>query len=200
MTPRTNSDSSKPAKRQSSQALVDLIKKKVDLSDFLEVEAGCRLKWCETNVSAVTLCPMPSHRDTKPSFRIKLMDSGVWVFNCWGCGVKGTIIDFCMEYYGMNFPDAVLFLQKKFGFENSSALITASLKDIRKKSNMQKKMEYTHIVTSNQCRTLLRKNYEKYSKWVASAYRQMNDALAKEDVKVIEAIGFEASKKTQEKV
>jgi DNA primase len=190
----------KSARKQSSQILVELIKKKIDLSDFMETEAGCRLKWYETGVSAGTLCPMPSHRDSKPSFRIKLMDSGIWIFHCLGCGVKGTIIDFCMEYFGMNFSDTVLFLCKKYGFKESKDLVTASLKDIKKKSNLQKKMEYTHIVTSNQCRTLLRKNYDRYSKWVGASYRKMNEALDKEDVKVIEAIGNEASKKMQEKV
>ena len=59
----------------------------------------------------------------------------------------------------------------------------------------EKKMEYIHIVTSNQCRMLLRKDYDKHSKWVASAYRRMNEALDNNDMDVIERIGFDASAK-----
>lgn len=183
--------------KMSSQFLFELIKKSVDLSEFLETEIGCKLKWYEPNVSAGTVCPI--HKDTKPSFRIKKMENGVWILHCLGCGVKGTIIDFCMEYYDLNFSDAILFLCKKYGFKESKDAVMTCLKDVKKKSNMQKKMEYTHIVTSNQCRMLLRKNYAEHSKWVGEMYRKMNDALENENVNVIEQIGFEASRKIQQK-
>ena len=183
----------------SSQFLFEFIKKNVDLSEFLETEIGCRLKWYEPNVSAGVICPMPNHKDTKPSFRIKKMEDNIWIFHCLGCGVKGTIIDFCMEYYGLNFSDAVIFLCKKYGFKESKDMVSKCLKDIKKKSNMQKKMEYTHIITSNQCRQLLRKDYDKHSKWVALSYKKMNEALGNDNVNVIEQIGYEASRKMVEK-
>jgi DNA primase len=183
-----------------SRYLYDFVKKKVDLSDFLETEIGCKLNWYDQGVSAGTICPLPHHKDNKPSFRIKLMEEdGVWVYHCLGCGAKGTIIDFFMEYYGIHTSaEAILRICTKFGFKDSTELAISCLKDVKKRANFQKKIEFTHIVTSNQCRMLLRKNFSKYHKWVASVYRRMNDALENEDIEIVEAVGSEASRKMQE--
>jgi len=183
-----------------SPYLFDFIKKKVDLSNFLETEAGCHLRWYEAGKAAGTICPLPSHNDTKPSFRILKADNDVWIWHCLGCGAKGTIIDFCMDYYGLNSAaEAVLFLCNKFGFKKDSELVTDSLKDVKKKINLQKKMDCIHVVSSRQCHALLRKNFNQYSRWVAKAYHRMNEALEKDDIETIESIGFEASSKMQEK-
>jgi len=184
-------------KTGSSVYLYDFIKKKVDLAEFLETEAGCTLKWFEPDVAAGTVCPMPHHKDTKPSFRIKKMEEdGVWIFHCLGCSSKGTIIDFSMEYYGLSSAsEAVWFICRKFGFKKDVELVAESLKDVKKKINSQRKLECAHIVSANQCRTLLRRDYEANSKWVASAYVSMNKALDAEDISAIEEIGFEASSK-----
>jgi len=179
--------------------LFDFIKKKVDLSNFLETEIGCHLYWYEPGVSAGCSCPMPGHSEKKPSFRIKKTDDNVWIYNCFGCSAKGTIIDFCMEYYGMDSSaDAVIYLRNKFGLKGDGGLVTDSLKDVKKKINLQKKMECTNIVSSRQCHALLRKDFDKHSKWVADAYHKMNEALDKEDIDTLESIGFEASNKMQE--
>ena len=177
-----------------SKYLYEFIKKKVDLADFLETEIGCQLRWYDQGISAGTVCPLPHHKDTQPSFRIKLMgEDEVWVYHCLGCGSKGTIIDFFMEYYGINTSaEAIIAICNKFGFKDSKELAVDCLKDVKKRVNFQKKIEFTHIVSSNQCRMLLRKNFQKYHKWVASAYRKMNDALAEEDIETVEDIGSEA--------
>ena len=181
--------------------LYDLVKKKVDLSEFLETEIGCVMKWYEPNISAGTICPMPHHKDSKPSFRIKFIEEdSLWIFHCLGCGAKGTIIDFFMEYYRINnSAEAVLRICKKFGFDKDKSFSSAQLNDIKKKVDFHKKLEYTHIVTSNQCRMLLQKDISKYSKWIGNAYRKMNDAMDKEDIRVIEEIASEAHKKLMEK-
>jgi DNA primase len=181
--------------------LYDYVKQKVDLSEFLENDIGCRLQWLEKGVSARCSCPMPHHRDTAPSFYIRLFDdSHVWIYNCFGCGAKGSIIDFFVEYYGLDgFSEAVVYICNKFNIKMDEEFDTTSLNEVKKKANLDKKMEYIHIVSSNQCRMLLRKNYDRYYKWVASAYRAMNKALDKSDIKTVEAIGFQASSKIQEK-
>ena len=80
-------DKRKPKKQ--SNYLYDFIKKKIDLAEFLEAEAGCTLEWLEENVSARTICPMPHHKEAKPSFRIKLIEEDdVWIYHCFGCGAK----------------------------------------------------------------------------------------------------------------
>jgi DNA primase len=186
--------------RKTPLYMYEFVKKKVDLAEFLETELGCHLNWYEPHVSAGTLCPMPKHQEAKPSFRLKFIEEdGLWIYHCLGCGAKGTVIDFFMEYYGIpTSAQAVLAICHRFNIKDSSDLAIKSLGDVKKRVNFQKKMEMTHIVTSNQCRNLLRKDLDRYSKWVATAYQKMNIALENEDIATIEAVGMEASSKMME--
>jgi len=187
-------------KKSSIHYLYDFIKGKVNLPDFIERETGSRIIWYQQDTYAGSVCPMPSHREDKASFKIRLTNDGIWVYHCFGCGVKGTIIDFCMDYYGIDSSaKAVAFLCKKLNIKKGSELIVDSFKDIKKKINLQKKVECAHIVAANQCRNLLRKNYNQYNKWVAASYKLMNQALDMEDIDTIESIGYQATNKIQEK-
>ena len=183
-----------------SPYLYDYIKKKVDLSEFLSTEIGCNLRWYEPKISAGTICPMPNHKDNNPSFRIKFIEEdNVWIYNCLGCSSHGTIIDFCMEYYGLNSSaEAALFICNKFGFKKTDAVVTDGLKDVKTRVNLQKKINCANIVASRQCFSLLKKDYHKHNKWVKDAYKIINKALDEEDLSAIESIGFEASNKIQE--
>jgi len=53
--------------------------KKIDLASFIEAETGC--SWD----GGTCICPMPSHRDSKPSFSVSEQHDGIWLFNCFGC-------------------------------------------------------------------------------------------------------------------
>ena len=187
-------------KVQNVTAVLDYVKKHVDFPHFLESQIGCNLKWYKAHRSAATRCPMPNHKDDLPSFRIQHKEAdGIWVYHCFGCGSGGTIVDFFMDYYGLsNLMEAVEAIAEKFGFTGTEADILRGMKDIKKQVDTGKKMECAHIVACNQCRMLLRKNYEKYAKWVAQAYRRMNDALDAEKIDVIEQVGSEASRKMGE--
>jgi len=176
----------------------EYVKKNVDLSEFLETEVGCTLRWSEPNVSANCVCPL--HGDTDPSFHLNFRDEGLWVYHCFGCEAKGTIIDLVKEYYALPTAAAsVIWIFQKFGWANDEDLIIDSLKGIQKKINIQKKMECANIVTSNQCRMLLRKDYGRYSKWVGESYRRMNKALDEGDIDTLESMGFELSTKLGER-
>lgn len=181
--------------------LYSFIKQKIDLSDFLSNELGLRLTWCEPKTSAKTNCPMPHHQDKNASFHVKFLEEDkMWVYNCFGCGAHGNIINFFMDYYGIfYYSDAALAICDKFSIKHSDVLVTDSIKDVKKKVNLQRKINCAHVVSSRQCFTLLKKDYTKYNKWVAEAYRTMNKALDDEDLSIIESIGFEARDKIQEK-
>ena len=182
-----------------SKNLFDYVKRKVDLSEFLETEIACTLKWYEPNVSAGCLCPFPDHNEKVGSFRIKLTD-GIWIFHCFGCDRSGTIINFCQMYYALESPfDALAFLCKKFGFEKVSQFELDSLGAVDKKFDVKKKMECAHVEVASQCRRLLKKNYHKYGQWVSSAYKTLNKALDDNDIDLVEKIGFEACNKIGEK-
>jgi hypothetical protein len=179
--------------------LFEFVKKKVDLSELLE-DLGCQLFWMRGKESAKCLCPIPSHKDGIPSFHVTyLEEDGLWVYKCYGCGAKGTIIDFFMDYYSIPTPSqAVIAICNKYGFKEGKDLAIECLRDVKKKANLQKKIEYSHIVTANQCRMLLRKDYDRFNKWVAASYKKMDKALDLDDINTIESIGFEASRKMME--
>jgi DNA primase len=178
--------------------LYDYVKKKVDLADFLEVEIGQRLRWYERGLTAGCLCPL--HGDGNASLRLKYIEEdGKWIYHCLGCGSSGTIINFVKEYYNLRSnSEALIWICKKYNFKNEQKMIIDCLRDAKKKTQIDKKIEFANIVTSNQCRMLLRKNYEKNCEWVANTYKRLNKALHDEDLSEIESIGFEASRKMQE--
>lgn len=182
--------------------LYDYIKKNINLGDFLETEIGADLKWKEDNLSASCICPMPHHKDSNPSFCIKLdEDSGVWIYQCWGCGSKGTILDFCLDYYEMQkLSDVVDMLSKKFKFKDAKDIVVNSLKNLRKKINLQKRMEYQNIVVSNQCRALLKSDFKKNSLFVSRIYKDLNEALDSEDMEKILEIDNIVFNRSQESI
>ena len=180
--------------------LQSFIKKKVNLADFIERETNCKIIWYQEDVYAGTVCPMPNHPEAKPSFKIKRMEDDTWTFNCFGCGVGGTIINFCMDYFGIKtWEESVEFICKKMNIPVGSALDENEIKDSKKRVYLRKKVECAHIVTANQCRNLLKKDYDRYGKWVANSYKALNEALDKDDIDVIESIGYQATDKIQEK-
>jgi len=180
--------------------IYDYIKRNVNLADFLQKEINCTLKWIEPNISASTVCPMPSHKEKQASFNIKFIEEdNTWIYNCFGCNMKGTIIDFFMQYY--NLPDsksAISEICKKFNFNDINDVTEIDLTASKKKASLRKKIEIANIVTSNQCRMLLRKSFEKNKKWVAESYKKINKALDNEELELVEKIGHEASKKARE--
>lgn len=178
-----------------SKYLYEYVKKSVDLPNFLETQIGCNLMWQSKGFRAKTACPL--HNESNPSFHLRYNEAnGVWTFLCYGCGKSGTIIDFFKEYYNLSGSDeAVVLAFRRFNFKMDESVVLDCLKKVTKKIDLKEKMEYAHVVTANQCRTLLKKDYAKHSKWVGSAYRKLNKALAEEDITTVEGLGFEASKR-----
>lgn len=126
------------------------------------------------------------------------LEDNILTGNCFGCNKKGNIIHFCMDYFGLrNKYESILFLCKKYKIENKEDIILSGLKNITKRVDMQRKIESANIVTSNQCRILLRKDFDKHKAWVFDAYKKINIALENEDYETIENVGYEASSRTR---
>jgi len=122
------------------------------------------------------------------------LEDNILTGNCFGCGTKGNIVHFCMDYYGLrNKLEAILFLCKKFDIKDKEDLILQGIKNVSKKVDVQRKMENANILVSNQCRMLLRSDYEKHNKWVLNTYKLLDSALETENCEMIEKIGYEAS-------
>ena len=175
--------------------VVDYASKHIDLEDFFETEIGAKITK-NNSKSGVMFCPFPDHGESKASFRVYYNEEeGAWSFYCWGCNRGGTIVNFYMYYYGLTFREALKKVCEKHNINEGSEDFVKNSLNINKKINFSKKMECAHIVSSNQCRNLLRKDYKKNSKWVAEMYKKMNDALSRKDIDFVEEVAFNASKR-----
>ena len=173
--------------------------KNTELPEFIETESGVDLKWNSNSTAAVCPCPMPDHSETQPSFHITLMEDDIWVYHCFGCQAKGTIIHFCRDFFGLrNKYEAINYLIKYYKVDGVEDLILKGIKNVSKKINFERQIENANILTSNQCRHLLRKDYQKHYKWVGGAYRRLNKALDELDYEEVESIGYEAYKRINE--
>jgi hypothetical protein len=180
--------------------LVNHIVSSINLQDFMENELQIDFKWCRKDHSSMKChCPMPNHNDNNASFHMKKTEEGAWIFHCFGCGSKGNIVHFFMDYYNLrNKIEAIKLICQKFNIKDKEDLILQGLKNINKRVDVQRTVENSNVLVSNQCRMLLRKDYKKYNTWVSKAFKQLNEALDKEDYDTIEQIGYEASMKISE--
>ena len=162
-----------------------------DLPEFIETEGGVDLKW-NRDEEAVCACPLPDHYETKPSFHVSNLD-GVWVYHCFGCQKKGTIIHFCMDMFGLkNQIESIKYLCKYYNVKDVDDLILQGLKNVSKKISFDKQIENENVLVSNQCRMLLRRDFEKNKSWVIDAYNNLNLALDEQNFKKIQEIGHQA--------
>jgi len=70
-----------------------------------------RVKLHRENGELVGKCPLGGHRDSSPSFHVRLAD-GVYLFNCFGCGKSGNIFQFIEKVDAVNFSAAVRKVEK----------------------------------------------------------------------------------------
>ncbi|TSA46211.1 DNA primase [bacterium] len=84
----------------------DLIKEKVDLTDF--IRSYVTLSPAGKNLKG--LCPF--HQERTPSFMVS-PERKMW--HCFGCGLGGDVIKFAMLYEHLEFPEALRFLAEKAG-------------------------------------------------------------------------------------
>lgn len=75
--------------------------KRLDLPGLMG-ECGIKLKH-NGNGGYSGLCPF--HNDTNPSLKVD-RKNGRWLWHCFGCGAKGTVLDFVMQYEKISFPQA----------------------------------------------------------------------------------------------
>lgn len=177
------------------------IKQKADLKEFLENDIGCRIMSYGDGFSAKLNCPMPWHKDNNASFFIKyLEEDGFWIYHCFGCEAKGTIVEFFKDYYNIyEINEVIDKLKERFEVSDEDSKPSEKYKNMKKKVDNKKKIEYQHILSSNQCRMLLRQNYENNKSWVAKSYKKMNIALETSDIGIIEEVGRKAFKRYVDK-
>ena len=166
-----------PQSNISRKYIYDLVKK-IDLSAFIEREVG--IKFSHHGGRWSCRCPMPHHRDKTPSFGVSKLPDDVWVFGCFGCGSKGTIVDFCMEYWTLDTSgDALALIADKMNLGSAEEIIKDAIKHLKVSVDEQKALEVQHISASDGCREILRRypGRTDIEGWVATKYRAMNQWL-----------------------
>jgi len=157
--------------------LMDVIKKTIDLKAFVEREGPAELH--RTGMDTwLGRCPL--HKDGEPSFWVSKTDDDVWIYHCFGCNSKGTIIDFCMERYGIiNSYEAAVFVAEKEGIKCDASLIIKATKEARIKTDSQKMLNLSHFVACENLRRLLRMcdGDKDIMLWVGNSFKQMNKML-----------------------
>lgn len=64
----------------------------------------------------LAICPF--HKEKTPSF---VVSPEKQIYYCFGCGVSGDIFSFLMEYEGLTFSDAIIYLGEKLGIDIEKA-------------------------------------------------------------------------------
>ena len=172
--------------------------KRINLVDFISRNAGTTFE--RSGSSNKAICPMPSHRDSKPSFHVA-DKGGIWVYTCFGCGSSGTIIDFCKDYYSLDDSlEALILIMEKEGVKSLSEAMIKAVRDVKIGVDVNKALECTHFVAASNCRRLLRKfpGDKSIETWVAKAYMKMNDLMDGADRNGVNRIGKEAMAKIVE--
>jgi len=173
--------------------------KKINLAEFIAKETSVSLNRNKDSYSC--LCPMPFHKDSKPSFYIYKDESGYsnecWMYHCFGCNSGGTIIDFCMDYRSLEWPsEAILYLVEKLEMKDTHELIMRSIKEAKLDVNLKKKLNSEHFLASKKCFQILKKYTQNVDikEKIYNLYKKMNIALSQENLSKIEKISNQVTK------
>ena len=56
----------------------------------------------------------PFHNEKTPSFSVSPSKG---IYKCFGCGKTGSAVGFLMEHENMTYPDALMYIAKKYGID-----------------------------------------------------------------------------------
>lgn len=114
----------------------ELINRIRDKADIVEIIAEY-LSLAKSGENYKGLCPF--HSEKTPSFVVSPKKQ---IFHCFGCGTGGDLFHFIMKMDGLNFPEAVTSLGKRYG------ITFADDRRILKDGPLQKEKELLYLINS----------------------------------------------------
>ena len=90
------------------ERFIDELKSRLNVSDVV----GKRVRLERKGREFQACCPF--HKEKTPSFTV---NDAKGFYHCFGCGAHGTVINFIMDYEGLNFPEAIERLAGEAGME-----------------------------------------------------------------------------------
>lgn len=100
------------------------------IRDALSMPQVVRFYGLEPNRAGFLLCPF--HGEKTPSFKVYDRQ-----FCCFGCGKKGSVIDFVMELFGLGFQDALKRLDTDFSLGFTDAPVDRSAVMERRRNRLR---------------------------------------------------------------
>ena len=89
----------------------DAIKRNINLAEY--IRNRCNVEFKPKGKELLCKCPFPDHKDGKPSFSVNIDKN---LFQCFGCGRKGSIIDFVKDYDNLSLAETL----KKLSLNNKN--------------------------------------------------------------------------------
>ncbi len=156
----------------------------VDLPSYIETELGLNMQWAGNRESCKCLCPF--HGDSDPSFSLRLYSDGHWGFRCFGCSVRGSVVQFFMYYYKIDFDEAISRICEYFNIDVEGSLIESVLTSNSNKTIKKGDLSSVHKIVAIKCKQLIRENpSEENINWVREIYAKLNDHIENFDCDAI---------------
>lgn len=89
----------------------------IQINEYMESEYDSEFT-SSSNEWQNTHCPFPDHDDSSPSFGVNTESN---LYNCFGCGKTGNIINLVRQVEGLNFVEAIQKLSLFAGLEIETA-------------------------------------------------------------------------------
>jgi DNA primase len=100
-------------KQKITKSFIDELISNIQINEYMESEYDSEFTsssndWLNTN------CPFPDHDDSSPSFGVNLESN---LYNCFGCGKTGNIVNLVRQAEGLSFVETIQKLSLFAGLE-----------------------------------------------------------------------------------
>ena len=191
---------------------IDELIASIQINEYMESEydsefIGSSNEWLNTN------CPFPDHDDSSPSFGVNTYSN---LYNCFGCGKTGNIVNLVRQIEGLNFAETIQKLSLFAGLEvetsdidlkyilqalNSS--VNSYLKDVNDSKFPGGLNEAEFLIAFSE-RTKKHERKAEYSvselDWIDTIYKNLDKFIEEEDFKKINLLWKSFSKASMKRL
>ena len=185
---------------------------KINIVDYMEAEYDSIFIFSKSSNWANTNCPMPKHDDNSPSFGVSLDDN---LYNCFGCGAKGDLIQLVQSVEGLTFIEAIQKISDFAGLEieltnlDMKFLINEIQDSLKTQMMFNEENIYPGRLSETNFLIALADRTKRYIRikkfdneeinWIDNIYKQIDNHITDKDVKSVEKIWNNFSKMTRER-
>ena len=191
---------------------IDELIASIQINEYMESEydsefIGSSNEWLNTN------CPFPDHDDSSPSFGVNTESN---LYNCFGCGKTGNIVNLVRQVEGLNFVEAIqklsLFagleietsdLDLKYVLQALNSSVNSYLKDVNESKFPGGLNEAQFLIAFSE-RTKRHERKSEYKvdeiEWIETIYKNLDKFIEEEDFKKINLLWKSFSKASMKRL